>query len=322
MSENEMLALAEVAELYYLKDFTQERIARKIGTSRSNVSRMIREARLRNLVEIKIHSPLATVGWLQEELKDRLGLEECLVLSTSNGGTRVQEFTTVASKVGTLAARFLQEVVTDNSILGVGWSSTVYNYVASSGYIRERRGMTVAQLMGSLDGSIPELNGMHLATRLASALQAKVHYLHAPVLVSNATVRDELLRDRSIRKTLDVAQRADTMLVGIGAIDRNHGQYRTGYLNDDDLEYIRNKEAVGDICGSYFSSEGRLVPLEMSERTIALDFESMKRIPTRIAVSPRVEKALANIGAARSGLVNVLVTDEDAARKMLEILNG
>ncbi len=35
-----------------------------------------------------------------------------------------------------------------------------------------------------------------------------------------------------------------------------------------------------------------------------------------------VGKSLANVGAARSGLVNVLITDEGTAREMLEILNA
>jgi DNA-binding transcriptional regulator LsrR (DeoR family) len=321
LSENETLELAEVAQLYYIEDLTQEHIASRIGTSRSNVSRMIKEARMRGLVEIQVHSPLGTVAWLQDSLKDRLGLKECLVLSSSDQAAQTPDANSLASKIGALATRYLQEVVADGSTVAVGWSSTVYHHVVNSGYLHHKKGVTVAQLMGSVGGSIPELNGMHMVSRLAAALGADTYYLHAPVLVSNTTVRDALLRDRTIRKTLEVAQRADTMLVGIGAIDTHHGQYRTGYLDDEDLEYIRNKNAVGDICGSYFSCEGRLISLEMSDRTIALDFESMSNIPTRIGVSWGTKKVLANIGAARSGLINVLVTDDSTAEEMLDVLS-
>jgi DNA-binding transcriptional regulator LsrR (DeoR family) len=89
-----------------------------------------------------------------------------------------------------------------------------------------------------------------------------------------------------------------------------------------DPEGIRARGAVGDICGSYFLREGSYVPLEMNEWTIAIGFEKMRAIPNRIGVSGGPGKALANIGAVRAGLLNVLITDEDTAAEMLAILEG
>lgn len=318
-TEDDLLALAEVAQLYYVEDHTQERIARRIGASRSNVSRMLKEARARGLVEIRIRSPLGTVPELQEALGERLGLRECLVLAASDRGPRVPDPGDVARKIGALAARYMQENVAEGSVVGVGWSSTVYHHVVSSGYLREKRGVSVVQLMGSVGDSIPELNGMYITARLAAALGASAHYLHAPMLVSDASVRDALLRDQGVRRTLGVARRADITVVGVGAVDRECGQYRTGYLNDADLEYIRGQGAVGEVCGSYFLQDGSHCQVEMNERTVALDFGSLARVPIRIGVSWGVKKARANVSVARSGAVNVVITDEDAAREMLRL---
>ena len=77
-SEHGLLLLAEVAHLYYVKSLTQQHIAERIGVSRSKVSRMLREARLSGLVEIRIHSPLVLATDLQDALKTRLGLRERL----------------------------------------------------------------------------------------------------------------------------------------------------------------------------------------------------------------------------------------------------
>jgi DNA-binding transcriptional regulator LsrR (DeoR family) len=129
------------------------------------------------------------------------------------------------------------------------------------------------------------------------------------------------MSDQSVKKTLDVARRAAVTLVRIGAVDRESGQYRTGYLNDDDLEYIRGEGAIGEVCGTYFLPNGAICPVEMNERTIAVGPGVMKGIPNRIGVSWGQEKAIANIGAVRSGLVNVLITDEPTARKMLVFLD-
>jgi DNA-binding transcriptional regulator LsrR (DeoR family) len=320
-SERELLLLAEVAHLYYIKNLTQQHIAERIGVSRSKVSRLLREARARGVVEIRVHSPLTLATDLQDALKLRLGLRECLVLAAPEAGIDASEGSDTVGRLSALGARYLQENVADGSVVGVSWSSAVYHVVGAR-YLQEKSNVTAVQLMGSIGGSIAELDGVSITARLADAWGAKAHYLHAPMLVADAVVRDGLLRDLHIKRTLEVARSADTMVVSVGAIDRNSGQYRTGYLDDADLDYIREQEAVGDICGSYFSYDGSPVPLRMNERTIALGFEDLKGIPNRIGVSGGMHKVRPNIGAARAGLINVLITDHDTARQMLGILRS
>ena len=320
-SESGLLLLAEVAQLYYVRNLTQQHIAERIGVSRSKVSRLLREARDRSIVEIRIRSPLTLAADLQDALKTRLGLRECLVLAAPQADIDGSEGPDMIGRLSALGARYLQENIADGSVVGVSWSSTVY-HVVSARYLQEKSNVTAVQLMGSLGGSIPELDGVSITARLADALGAKAYYLHAPMLVADAVVRDGLLRDPHIRKTLEVARSTDTMVVLVGAIDRSSDQYRTDYLDDADLDYVRDQGAVGDICGSYFSYDGSPVRLRMNERTIAIDFEDMKGIPNRIGVSGRMHKVRPNIGAARTGLLNVLITDQDTAREMLGILRS
>lgn len=317
LADKGLLLLAEVADLYYIKNLTQEHVAERIGVSRSNVSRMLKEARERGLVEIRVHAPLAPARDLQEKLTRRLSLSECLVLADSASGG--DESSAVIEHLSAFGARYLQENIADDAVLGVSWSGTVH-HVVSARYLREKPNATAVQLMGSIGGSIVELDGVSITARLADVLGAKAHYLHAPMLVASALVRDGLLRDPHISKTLQVARNADAMVVSVGAINRSSGQYRTGYLDDNDLAYIRDQGAVGDICGSYFSASGTPVPLEMNERTIAIEFEEMKDIPHRVGVSGGPHKALPNIGAVRAGLLNILITDEATARQMLDLL--
>ncbi len=321
LSEDESLLLAEVAQLYYLKDFTQEQIAQRIGVSRSNVSRMLKEAREQGMVEISIHSPLRTAPGLQEKLVERLGLRECLVLADLDLDSRTFEATDNVSQVAALAARYLQENTDQGDVVGLGWSKSVH-YVVRSRFLREKRDVTVVQLMGSIGGSIPELDGIAVTAFLADVWGASAHYLHTPMVVTEAAVRDGLLRDPHIRKTLEVTRQADTIVSSVGTPGREHGQYLTGYLDDADLDYIRAQGAVGDICGTYYARDGSLIPLEMNERSIAIGSEGLLNVPNRIGVSSGPEKPEASIGAAHSDLINVLITDEDTARKMLDILDG
>jgi len=66
--------LAQVASMYYEDDVTQDEIARRVGTSRSTVSRMIQEAREVGVVEITVHYPWKTVPELEDNLMARFDL--------------------------------------------------------------------------------------------------------------------------------------------------------------------------------------------------------------------------------------------------------
>ena len=319
-TSDDQFQLAEVAWLYYAQDRTQEQIARETGLSRPTISRMLRDARERGIVEIHVHYPFQTAGVVEEEVRSRLGLLDCKVLATSV----VDDFgdgKDVASQVGALAARYLQKQIPDESVIGLGWGSMVHN-VVRSGYLKAKRGVVVAQIQGSIGGASPDIDGAGLAAALGRQIGGRVHTLSAPMVVADASVRTGLLRDQHIRHTLEVGKRASIIVVGVGAVSHQSGLYRAGYLNDADLEFIRGQRAVGDVCGSYFTRDGSLRPLELNDRMIVLDADAIRQAPVRVGISCGAEKILPNIGAARSGLINVLITDEDAAKGILQMLNS
>ncbi|MBW3632263.1 MAG: helix-turn-helix domain-containing protein [Chloroflexi bacterium] len=324
-AREDWLQLADVARQYYLEDLTQEQIARGIGVSRSHVSRMLKEARECGIVEIRIHHPLRRAPDLEQKLLDALPLSATLVLATaedSQGAPLEPDASRdVAQQLGALAARYLNERITDHAIVGVGWGSTVY-HVVTSGYFRRKQGISVVQLMGSVGGATPDIDGGQVASRLGRALDGKIYYLQAPMVVTDAGVRTGLLRDQHIRKTLELARRASVLLVSVGAVTQASGIFRAGYLTETDLEYIQGQGAVGDICGVYFRQDGSPCSLELEERTIAAGGDAMRRAGLRAGVGWGAAKALPSIGAIRAELINTLVTDEECAREMLNIIAG
>jgi deoxyribonucleoside regulator len=316
---HDALLLAEVARLYYQEELSQDQIALRTGVSRSSISRMLKEARDRGIVEIRVHHPYQTDPRLEGVLKTRLGLKECLVLACGPGDSA--QDSDLVQRVGALAARYLAEAVLNGSILGIGWGSMV-DSVVRSGYFTNKRDMTVVQIQGGVGGATQDIDGARIVNSLARSLGAKAAYLNAPMVVADAAVRTGLLRDQHIRQTLDLGRRADALLVGVGAVSRQSGLYRAGYLNDADLLYIEGEGAVGDICGHYFRVDGSPCALEIDDRTVSLPAEAMLKAPLRVGVSSGEAKALPITGAARSRLINVLVTDQQAAEAMLAIIDA
>ena len=98
--------LAQVAHLYYEDDLNQDQIARRIGTSRSTVSRMLQEAREAGVVEITVHTPWKTVPELEDALRARFGLRGVRVLL--GRGRSPEE---ILRGLGALAGRYVDSII-------------------------------------------------------------------------------------------------------------------------------------------------------------------------------------------------------------------
>jgi deoxyribonucleoside regulator len=322
-ASREHILLAEVAEFYYLKELTQEQIASKLGVSRSTVSRLLKEAKEQGVVEIHVHSPLQVASALQESIAAALGLQECLVLArhgrSQGDGSMSVAAESLKESVAIVAARYLQAAIPDNSIVGVGWGEAVARTVTKP-YLRQKHGVRIVQMMGSTGGNPYIMDGAYSVSRLTQKLQGIAHYLAAPMVVMDRVVRDGILRDPHIRMALDLARRATLAFIAVEALDATCGMYKSRYLSDADLEYLHSRSAVGVVCGAYVSLHGDVCTVEINERTVAVEASALQEIPVRVGITWDPAAAQACIGAARAGLVNVLITDELTAREMERIL--
>lgn len=309
--ENELL-LAEIASMYYEQNLTQEEIAKAIGISRSGVSRLLTRSRELGLVQIQVRHPLQTSGPLQQELIRRFNLRDALVLIIEQVGADP------LPKLGMLAARYLERVLENGMTVGISWGTSMLQ-VVNALHPSRRLQLDVVQLMGSISATSPDVDGPEIARRFAAAFGAHCYYLHAPLLVESAVVRDALVQERNMRRTYEMMARMDVALVGVGAVrGPASGLFRAGYLNEVELASIREQGAVGDVCGRYFDATGAICNLDLHNRLIGAQSETLRQVPLAIGVAGGSRKAEALLGALRAGLVNVPITDEECVKEILQ----
>jgi len=302
--------MAKVADLYHLRNLTQQQIADRLGLSRPGVSRLLARARAQGVVKIEIALPEATHRALERELEERYGLLEAVVVtgrSESPAATR--------RVVGEAAARYLARRLRRSQRIGISWGTTVQ---ATVEHVAARRlGVTVVPLVGGVGQVTPGIHANELASRLAERLDGRVHLLHAPAVVAQRGVRDALLSDPDVREALEAARRSQVALVGLGALVASSTLVRSGYFTADDLKALRRRGAVGDVCTRMFTRDGLPADAALDRRILAVELDDLRRIPTVVGVAGGMEKAEAIAGALRGRLVNVLVTDHLAARAVL-----
>jgi len=312
MADRRDALLARVATLYYYHDLSQQEIAQQLGISRSNISRLLKEAREQGVVEIHIHHPINRNMELERQLIERFGLRAAGVADDDPG-----DQSSPLQRAAQLAAMILDDCLVGARVLAISWGTTVHAIVDSFAP-RRRHDVEVVQLMGGVSSVEPTIDGPALVQRLARTLTGRYRYLHAPLIVDRPEVAQALLSQRNIAEALEVATSADVALVGIGALDASMSSLlRAGYLSAEEFARIAAQGVVGDICARHFDREGRPAAPEIDARLVAVRLDQLAAIPTVIGAACSVKKAAAIRGALRGGYLDIFVTDSATAEAVL-----
>lgn len=312
MTEETHDLLATVAAMYYLDEMTQNAIADELGLSRVKVYRLLKQARDEDVVQIFVNWPQRRDGDLEAQLAAAFDLGEALVLqATPSAHISSPEW------LGQMGARFLEERLTEGATLAVCLGRATYEAIQA---IRPnfRVHVNVAQALGSMPATLGELDSAALARQLALKLGGDVHYLPAPFMAESAADAAVLRRQRTVDATLRKARAADIALLGIGTVTPTRSSFvRAGYVTADALETYAAAGVVGDMAGRLFDMDGTERPQEINERVIGLTLDDLRDIPLAMAIAMGEEKVDAILGALRTGVLNVLVTDDRTARLVL-----
>jgi deoxyribonucleoside regulator len=104
-------------------------------------------------------------------------------------------------------------------------------------------------------------------------------------------------------------------------LEMNHSSfYQAGYVSMEDIRALQGQNLVGDICGRHFTLNGMIPDNDFHKRIMAIKPQDLMRIPKRVAIAGGEHKVLPILGALRSGMANVLITNEATARGVLENL--
>ena len=318
MDTDRLELLDKIASLYYEEGLSQVQVAAKTGYSPSMISRLLTEARQQGVVEIRIHHPIPRRVDLEQELQSLLNLKMVRVVMC---GTL--EFSQLLRRLGTMAARLVEDQAHDNMTIGVSWGTAVYETVTAL-RMGSDVGVNVVQMIGSLDTPHPEISGPELTQQLARILMGRYTILPAPLLVDSEATRQSLLNDSRVRNVMGEFRRIELALIGVGAVTppERSALQRAGYITPEQAQELQAAGAVGDVCAIFFDIQGRLTNLPLTRRIVGIDAANLCAIPVKIGVAGGPFKEFPIIGASRAGLINVLVTDDLTAMSILQDIQG
>jgi deoxyribonucleoside regulator len=301
-----------VARYYYQNNLDQSRIAQEMGLSRPTVSRLLQFARDNGYVQIEIKDPFEDASSLERSLEQKYNLEQAIVSYAPSN-----DYQTVIESLGKSAANYLEKIVTDGDIIGVAWGRTLREVarhleVGNGDY----KDVTVVQLKGSITHSSTNNFAHEVVSKFAKAFDATAESLPLPVIFDRPETSRLVSQDRHIEYIIHQGELSNIAVFTVGTVHNDALLFKLGYLETDEIQRIK-KEAVGDIDSRFITSEGKIADKKLNERTIGIDLSELKAKDHSILVAGGERKLEAIKGALQGNYANVLVTDEETAKALL-----
>lgn len=299
------------AWMYFIEQMTQNEIADVLGVGRVTVVRMLAEARARNEVKIAIESELSEIVRLERSLEKVFGLEQALVAPLSSPDA--DPIPGIAAKTGA----YLSEAMRSGMRVGVGWGRTLFSTLPFIG-AKSLSDFKVISLLGGV-GVARRYNPAEFAWRFAQVFQGDGYLIPAPAVVDSVETKVALVERCGLQEIFEMADALDAVLLSIGGIASATTFYRGGFLKEADREALVARGAVGDLLFHFFNRNGDLVEDPVNDRVMSVEVDRLRRAPLRILTSGGQEKIEALLGAMHLVQPTVLITDEESARRMLEM---
>ncbi len=299
------------AWMYFIEELTQNDIAQQLGVGRVTVVRLLTDARERNEVKFSIQGGLGECIELAREMEKRFQIEEVIVVPMSNAQADA------TGPISTATGMFLNEIVTPGLRIGVGWGRTL---LESLGYITEVAipDMSVVSLLGGIT-KVKQFNPSEFAWRFSNLFQADCYLMTAPAIVDSPATKKVLIDYCGLGEVFERAQLLDAVLLSVGDLGVESTPYRNGFVSESVRSSMVAQGAVGETLFNYFDAKGKPVTNSITGCVMTVPLKTILDTPKRIIASGGLRKAEALLGAIRMVSPTVLVTDEFAARRILEL---
>lgn len=301
--------LTRVARMYHEEGLPQREIAARLSLSQSRVSRQLRRAAELGIVRTTVVPPPEVHAELEDALRDAYRLRDAVVVDDDS-----------MPALGAATASYLDATVAPGDRIGIAsWSATLMAAADAMSAPVAARASEVTQLVGGVGDPAVQFRATGLTARLADLTGARAVPLPAPGLLRSTELRDALVLDPAIAGVMASWNALTLALVGIGGLEPSGLLEQSGNaICAPEVEDLRARGAVGDICFRFFDDTGAAVESPLNARVLGIDAAQLWAIPRRIGVAGGRRKYLAIRAALRGGWINVLITDAAGAEKLAE----
>ncbi len=305
--------LSLIAYMYYIEKMNQQEISEATGINRTAISRLLNEARDKNIVTISVNHPLRIYELEQKLHRAFPSLKDVRVLACTD-----DSYDTMLTTLGRYAAQFFMENIEEGMIVGLGWGKAIYEMIKN--IPDSPLAIELVQIIGATGHEEFLKDGPLLSRLLSTRLHCPCRYLHVPLIVENPMLSEALKKEAVISSTLEYAKQCTYIFAGLGSTKNElYTLLEAGYIRDSELQEIRDTGAVGDYLGFHYNINGDILDISINNRIIGIDPKESRNVENRVVIAGDKRKAEAILGGINGRLFNTLITDSYTALRLLSL---
>ena len=299
----ENILMNRAAWYYYMENYTQQNISDLLGVSRAKVISLLERARQNGVIQFRIRQEGDRRIQMEQKLTDRFGLKD--VFTVPGAGTLAN----LNESIAQAAAMYIIRRLGEDDFLNVGYGDTtsrVLNYLAMAA----EKPLNVVSLTGGVSYYLPNAN--------SNVFNARLHLIPSPLLLSSPDLREAMRQEPVVEEIYRMIPLSHMSVVGIGSMSDQATIVKNGIFNANDFTVLKLQGAVGDILSHFMDKNGDLVAMDQEDRLMSTRLEDLRKLENVVGVAGGPSKLDAILAALRGGYLDVLITDEETARSLLE----
>ncbi len=316
MKQNDdQLLILRIAKYYYLDGLSQQEISEKENIHRSQISRILKQARELGYVKIRVSTPEScTADALGSQLRELLQLQDVFVapsLSTQPDQSEALYF---------FAARQLEELLPECQNIGIGLGKTLYHVASQLTNRRVDKPLKFFSVVGSSGTNNPYLQPSVILDNFARHFKGSCHYNNFSICQKRSMMSPfDLKRFDELQKAYE---RLDTVVLSIaGPININYPYFDEFSLFSKKIDISRALiKPHGNLLGHVMYENHQALQLPEDYFMTSMTLSLLEKIENVICIAHGNEKVAPLISAARQRYIKVLITDEATAQALIQKL--
>lgn len=257
----------------------------------------------------EIHNTFYYIKNLSEielKLMEKLKLRRVAVVA---GDAEKDSFT--FNDLGKKAAEIVLDLIKNDTVLGISGGTTMACVVNQMKRKKGIKNLSLLPARGGLSEEL-EIQANTIAANLAEKLGASYKLLHIPDNLDEQEL-SILKNNKMINEVLDDIQKINLLVFGIG----NAKDMATRRKADKNVfKKIIEERLIAEAFGYFFDIDGSV---KMQTNSVGITLENFKVIKNAVGVAAGSSKAEAIYAISKFNNNFILVTDEVAAKRILEL---
>lgn len=311
---DERKLLVRIAEMYYQESKTQSQISKELNIHRTTISRLLKQSRDEGIVEIIINYDKAGNYGLEQDLESSFGLQKAIVISTAKELDRNQKDNMLAKSLGD----YLETILKDKMKIGFSWGETMAVVSKNMPRLNLPETICVPVIGGPAGRLVSDFHVNTITYEAAKMIHGKAKLIDAPAILETSSLKEELLKSDFNQEILSLWGQLDIVIMGIGSPILMNNQTWSDFYGKDIIDQVSEQDMVGDVVSRFYNRQGEHIVSDLDDRIIGISISQLQKCPYRIGIASSREKVDAIVGALKGQYINILVTTEETARRLIE----